>query len=95
MYILAHIIGKSRRYTSFRHNWIQGRKLLLGPKTPCVGSASPALAQCRGQPVGSNFSSSKLSNCSKESFSSSTVQLNTTAVTNPQPIARNEMDCAG
>ncbi|VCW77117.1 unnamed protein product, partial [Gulo gulo] len=76
MYILAHITGKSRRYTSFRHGWIQGHKLLLGPKTPSVGSASPALAQRRGQPVGSSFSSSKLNNRSKESFFSSTVQLN-------------------
>lgn len=60
MYILAHITGKSRRYTSFRHGWIQGHKLSLGLKSPCVGSASSALAQCGGRPVGCSFSSSKI-----------------------------------
>lgn len=64
MCLLVHIIGRSRRYTSFRHGWIQGHKVSLGLKSPSVGSASSALAPCvcggGGGTVGSSFSSSKI-----------------------------------
>lgn len=85
MCLLVHIIGRSRRYTSFRHGWIQGHKVSLGLKSPSVGSASSALAPCvcggGGGLLVLAFHLPKLSNPSKECFSSSTVQLSLTAVT--------------